>query len=120
MLGTIGPPEDGRIAVVRVRAGRGAGLRRRALDDAFAGRGEPAAPGEPAEWDELHVKVGDAGGLAQELAGYGPDVVVLEPPDVREDVIRRLRAALAQQSGVQQPGTEQGDPTVLDPGVSLR
>jgi predicted DNA-binding transcriptional regulator YafY len=49
-------------------------------------------------WDELRVRVGDAGGFAQELAGYGPDVVVLDPPDVREDVIRRLQAALAVQS----------------------
>lgn len=112
MLGTLGPPEDSRIAVVRVRAGRGAGLRRRALDPtAFI---DPVLASEAAEtgefrkaedvagtdgWDELHVKVGDAGGLAQELAGYGPDVVVLEPPDVREDVIRRLRAALLHQSG---------------------
>jgi predicted DNA-binding transcriptional regulator YafY len=117
MLGRIGPPEDQRIAVVRVRAGRGAGLRRRALeagepskiageaaevgepdDSSVTGElGDPSATGEP-EWDELRVRVGDAGGLAQEVAGYGPDVVVLEPADVRADVIRRLKAALARQT----------------------
>jgi proteasome accessory factor B len=97
MLGTVGPPEDSRIAVVRVRVGRGVGLRRRALDDAFAAT--VTGVDDRGEWDELHLKVGDAGGLAQELAGYGPDVVILEPADVRADVIRRLRAALALQSG---------------------
>ncbi|HST84850.1 MAG TPA: WYL domain-containing protein [Kineosporiaceae bacterium] len=93
VLGRMGPPEDERIAVVRVRSGRGAGLRRRALPELEGADARPAG-----EWEELRVKVGDAGGLAQELAGYGPDVVVLEPPDVRADVIRRLQAALAVQS----------------------
>ena len=110
MLGTVGPPEDSRIAVIRVRVGRGVGLRRRALDDAFAAT--VAAVDDSGEWDELHIKVGDAGGLAQELAGYGPDVVILEPADVRADVIRRLRAALARQSGT-------SDRTALDPGVPV-
>jgi proteasome accessory factor B len=104
MLGTVAPAEDDRIAVIRVRTGRGAGLRRRVL----AGDVN-TAPGPAGEWDELQVKVGDAGALAQELAGYGPDVVVLEPSDVREDVIRRLRAALALQSG----STEQSGSTDL-------
>jgi predicted DNA-binding transcriptional regulator YafY len=49
-------------------------------------------------WDEVRLPVGDPSSLAQELAGYGPDVVALEPPDVREDVIRKLRAALEAQS----------------------
>jgi proteasome accessory factor B len=124
MLATIGPPEDNRIAVVRVRAGRGAGLRRRALDPAIGDLaiGDLAvgdAPGDAGtvedaeQWDEVQVKVGDAGGLAQELAGYGPDVVVLSPPDVREDVIRRLRAALLFQSG------EPVDAGAVDPGVPV-
>jgi proteasome accessory factor B len=94
MVGTVAPPEDDRIAVIRVRTGRGAGLRRRILD------GEKPVPDETGEWDELRVRVGDPGGLAQELAGYGPDVVALEPLDVREDVIRRLQGALALQSGL--------------------
>jgi len=108
MLARLGPPEDTRTAVVRVRPGRGAGLRRRALDDAEDralaeeqgdGPGDPGTSEAPGEWDEIQVKIGDAGGLAQELAGYGADVVVLEPADVRADVIRRLQAALAAQLG---------------------
>jgi predicted DNA-binding transcriptional regulator YafY len=36
--------------------------------------------------------------LAQSLAGHGPDVVALEPADLRGEVIRRLKGALAAQS----------------------
>jgi predicted DNA-binding transcriptional regulator YafY len=103
MLVNLGPQADERIALLRVRPGRGAGLRRRALAELKT---------TTADWDELRLRVGDAGGLAQELAGYGPDVVVLEPQDVREEVIRRLRAALA----VQAPEvdlTRPVDPVVL-------
>ncbi len=133
MIGTVGPPQDDRIAVVRVRAGRGAGLRRRAaLPDGTTGTDGSNGPGglgalsvDPG-WDELRLTVGDAGGLAQELAGYGPDVVVLEPADVREDVIRRLRQALQAQSGVPRidltdagidPGADPGRDPGSDPGA---
>ncbi len=99
VLARVGPPEDDRIAVVRVRTGRGAGLRRRALSVVPAASVGASGTDHAGEWDEIKVKVGDAGGLAQELAGYGPDVVALEPADVRADVIGRLQAALALQSG---------------------
>jgi proteasome accessory factor B len=93
-VGPMTTSSDERVARIRVRTGGGAGLRWRALLSS-----EPlASPGEPGDgWDELQVRVGDAGGFAQELAGYGPDVVVLEPADVRDDVIRRLRGALEAQ-----------------------
>jgi proteasome accessory factor B len=97
MVGRMAPPGDERVARIRVRAGHGVGLRRRALPEdgplPEAGPGREAGAG----WDEIRVRVGDAGGLAQELAGYGGDVVALEPADVRSDVIRRLQAALAAQ-----------------------
>jgi len=96
MLGNVSPPSDDREALIRVRVGRGAGLRRRALPDTSR---ETVAIDHPG-WDELRLRVGDADGLAQELAGYGPEVVVIEPADVREEVIRRLLAALAAQSPV--------------------
>jgi proteasome accessory factor B len=108
MLGTVSAPSDDRIGLIRVRAGRGAGLRRRALTVDGAQLQVPSIPESakdpegPAGWDELRLRVGDAGGLAQELAGYGPDVVVVEPEDVRAEVIRRLEAALATQSPVSQ------------------
>ncbi|MFI7589107.1 helix-turn-helix transcriptional regulator [Spongisporangium articulatum] len=82
--------QDERTATVRVRVGHGAGLRRRAL-----GVRSAVADG----WDEVDVRVGDVGSLADELAGYGPDVVALAPADVRDGVVRRLRAALDVQAG---------------------
>jgi predicted DNA-binding transcriptional regulator YafY len=139
ILGDVAPPGDDRVAVLRVRTGRGAGLRRRELPVPGPLGVQPAPsdvqpapsgvqpsgvqPGPsgvqpspsavqgldldlaalaavPEGWDELRLRVGDAGGLAQELAGYGADVVVLEPADVRDEVIRRLQAALAAQSPV--------------------
>jgi proteasome accessory factor B len=48
----------------------------------------------PEGWDVIRVRVREVGALAQELTGYGADVLVLEPPDLRESVIRRLRGAL--------------------------
>jgi proteasome accessory factor B len=78
---------DERRARLRVRPGRGVTLRRRALQVAEAG--------EPAGWDDVTVQVGDPTALAEELAGYGPDVVVVAPEDLRQAVIRRLQAALA-------------------------
>jgi proteasome accessory factor B len=79
-------PRDERTAVLRVRAGRAVLLRHRALD------GEPASkPG----WDLLTVAVGDVTDLASEIAGYGSDVVVLEPADLRMAVVRVLTAVIA-------------------------
>ena len=76
---------DDRTAVLRVRAGRAVLLRRRATAV------EPAAE---EGWDVVRVPVADAAALAQEVAGLGPDVVVLDPPDVRADVVRTLQQAL--------------------------
>ncbi len=45
-------------------------------------------------WDLLAVRVGDVRERAEELAGYGPDVVVLEPPDLRSAVARLLRSVV--------------------------
>ena len=72
-------------AVLRAREGTGLALRRR------AGSTRPGPPG----WDELTVPYGDADVLAEEVTGFGPDVQVLEPPDVREGVVRRLSAIVA-------------------------
>jgi proteasome accessory factor B len=81
-------PSDGREALVRVRPGRAVLLRQRAVSTEPA---EPAGEG----WDAVRVVVGEVRELAHELAGYGPDVVVAEPADLREEVVRVLRGALA-------------------------
>jgi predicted DNA-binding transcriptional regulator YafY len=56
-------------------------LRRRALSV------EPDSDG----WEVVTVPLGDPVGLAEEVVSFGPAVEVLEPPEVREAVIRRLR-----------------------------
>lgn len=80
------PDAPDRQAKVRIRAGRALALRHR------AGSADPdVAPG----WDRLTVPFGRPEALADELLSYGADVVVEEPSDVRDDVVRRLRAVLA-------------------------
>lgn len=63
---------------------------------ALRARGEaaPATQG-PAGRDVYRLETGDVDRFAEELAGYGDAVVVLDPPDLRAAVLRRLRAAAA-------------------------
>jgi proteasome accessory factor B len=75
-----------RTAVIRVRHGAGYGLRRWA-------RQVPGAPGE-AGWDRLEFPFSEVDWMAGHLASFGPDVVVLDPPDLREAVIGSLKAVL--------------------------
>jgi proteasome accessory factor B len=72
-------------AVLRVRDGAGFGLRRNALSV------EPDEPG----WDRVTSSFADVPWYADYVARYGPDVVVLDPPDLREAVIARLKGVLA-------------------------
>jgi proteasome accessory factor B len=67
-------------ATVRTRPGHGAGLKRWAL------RIEPTAEGEV-----LTLGYRDTDVLARRLVGYGADVVVLDPPEVRDAVVELLR-----------------------------
>jgi proteasome accessory factor B len=84
---TIAPDvRDERVAELRVRAGHAVLLRQRAL---------AATPSDEPGWDALRVTVRDVPDLAHEIAGYGPDVVALEPADLRAAVVRVLTAALS-------------------------
>ncbi|WP_101257208.1 helix-turn-helix transcriptional regulator [Streptomyces barkulensis] len=67
-------------ARIRLRQGAGYPLRARALQTREAGDG----------WDELEIPYGH--GLDAWLVEFGPDVVVLEPAELRTDVVDRLRA----------------------------
>ncbi|MGW1838676.1 helix-turn-helix transcriptional regulator [Streptomyces sp. BBFR2] len=67
-------------ARIRLRAGHGYPLRARALTVRELGDG----------WDELEIPNGR--GLDAWLVEFGPGVVVLEPAELRADVIDRLRA----------------------------
>ncbi|MBO3752334.1 WYL domain-containing protein [Streptosporangiaceae bacterium NEAU-GS5] len=73
-----------RTASIRIRHGACQGLRQLAV-----------AVTEGAGWDVAEVRFHDAERLAGWIATLGADAVVLEPPDAREAVIRRLKGALA-------------------------
>ncbi|HLX50246.1 MAG TPA: WYL domain-containing protein [Streptosporangiaceae bacterium] len=74
------PPMQ-RTARLRVRTGAGYGLRRSAVEQRQDGEG----------WDELQVPFREIDWFADYLASFGPDVIALEPPDLREAVIGRLK-----------------------------
>ena len=74
-------------AVLRVRAGAGVGLRQHAVSVAAD---EAGAEG----WDLVTTRFADVSSFADYAAWFGPDVVVLDPPDLREAVIRKLKGVL--------------------------
>jgi proteasome accessory factor B len=81
---SLAPPPADRTAEVLVRQGAAHGLRRHAQPATGPGAGRVG-------WDRLRVTYGASEALADELLGYGADVVVLDPEEVRESVLRRLR-----------------------------
>lgn len=82
-------------ATLRVRQGTGVGLRRRAEDV----RPLDAHPG----WDAVTVE-GPVQELADEVLTYGADVLVEEPPALRDEVVARLRSI----AGATPAGTDGG------------
>ncbi|WP_270888025.1 helix-turn-helix transcriptional regulator [Pedococcus sp. 5OH_020] len=77
-----------RSARLLVHRGRGGTLRRRG-----------SIVEEQGQWSTLEVPFTDGDALADEVCGYGSDVVVQAPQDVRDLVVERLRGALAANSG---------------------
>jgi proteasome accessory factor B len=73
-------PPTHRTATLRVRAGAGHGLRRLALSEQPGGDG----------WDTVQVSFHDIA-YSDYLASFGADVIAVDPPDLREAVIRRLK-----------------------------
>ncbi len=84
-----GPAERTGRATVLVRPNRAAGLRRVAREVTSGPDG-----------DRLVLAYADAESLAGQLVGYGPDVQVLDPPEVREAVIQRLKEIVARHDEV--------------------
>ncbi len=74
-----GPRERRGRATVRLRPGRAAGIRRTA---------ERVTPGQDGDIAELRYS--DPDSLAGHLVRYGADVVVLDPPEVRDAVVGLL------------------------------
>jgi proteasome accessory factor B len=84
MISTLAVELDPQPAALRVRVDAGHSLRRRAhtareIDHC---------------WSLVVVDFTDAEAFADEIAGFGPDVVVESPAELRESVIRRLSGAL--------------------------
>lgn len=77
------PRPSGHLARLRVAPDRGHALRRTATSVEHHDDG-----------DVLEVPFSSGWDLAAEVASYGPDVVVLDPPELRDQVVARLRAAL--------------------------
>jgi proteasome accessory factor B len=82
----LAPRPADRSATLLVRKGAGHGLRRHA---------RPAADqaDAPPGWERLEATYGAADGFADEVLGYGADVVVEAPEDIRSWVVQRLREA---------------------------
>jgi proteasome accessory factor B len=78
-------PPPRQAAVLRVRRGACYGLRR------YASTQQPDGDG----WDRIGTAYSDTGWFAEHVASFGPDVIVLEPADLRDAVMTRLKGALA-------------------------
>jgi len=74
-----------RTCLLRVRAGAGHGLRRYA--EAIAADRSPG-------WDLVTLSYSDTAWWSEHIASFGADVVVLEPTDLRDAVIGRLKGVL--------------------------
>lgn len=72
------------VASVRVRDGSGYALRRRATAMTPSGR---------SGWTDLELTTSDLPRLGDELAAFGPDVVVASPPELVDAVVARLTGA---------------------------
>jgi proteasome accessory factor B len=82
LTASLAPASDEHRATLLVRQGAALGVRRHATGS------EPATrPG----WDRLQVPYGRTDAMADELLGYGADVVVESPGDLRDLVVGRLR-----------------------------
>jgi proteasome accessory factor B len=81
-------PAPEHTALLRVRSGGGVGLRQHAVSV------RPDETGPPG-WDLVTTRFADVGWFADLAASFGPDVVVLDPPDLRDAVIARLKGVLA-------------------------
>jgi len=94
MTRSLAPQPADRTARVLARRGSAHGLRRhaRVLADEADGAGVPEG------WERLEATYGATEAFEDEVLGYGADVVVEAPQDVRESVVRRLREAAGEVS----------------------
>ena len=92
-------------AVVSIRSGRGAGLRRYATAVRPTDRPERDPAGG---WDDVEIPVAGLWDTARRIAGVGPDARVVSPPELR-DAVRRILVGAAQRA---EPGLRPTDDQV--------
>ncbi|MEO6714915.1 MAG: YafY family protein [Mycobacteriales bacterium] len=83
MVGSLDDESMSGVALLRVIDGAAWELRRGASSE---------QPDERAGWLSCKVPYGDTERFADYVVGFGPDVQVVEPDDLKEAVVRRLRA----------------------------
>ncbi|MBU3687903.1 MAG: YafY family transcriptional regulator [Mycobacterium sp.] len=88
----IGEASSGGQATVWVADGHGTALRR-------AGRPTVRRTVNGRDGVVLELEVGAIDNLAREIAGYGADALVLDPPSLRADVVARLTAQAGTSAG---------------------
>ena len=86
----------------RARPGRAVGLRHRADVVTVA---DGSADGSDHGWDRLEVGFGRLDAMVSEVLGYGDDLVVDSPEDLRDAVVERLEAVLATTEPAPTPGS---------------
>ncbi|MGZ4493925.1 MAG: helix-turn-helix transcriptional regulator [Nocardioides sp.] len=86
LAASLAPAPAQHLATLRVRPGAAVGLRRHAVSVQEAA----AADG----WDRVCAAYAGTDGFAHDLLGYGADVVVEEPAELREAVVSALHAVL--------------------------
>ncbi|HYN71386.1 MAG TPA: WYL domain-containing protein, partial [Nakamurella sp.] len=107
---TVERPSD-RTATVRMRSGRGAGLRRTAIGSVE----DRDAPG----WDRVTIPLGGLWDTARRIAEQGPDAVAEQPADLVAAVIRLLTGTRQAVAGAAGRVPQQGGARAIDPEPRL-
>jgi proteasome accessory factor B len=128
VAGSVELPAD-RTATLLIRPGAATGLRRRSARDEVGGQAVTADELDPvgrhAGWDVVRVPFAHLWDTARTIAEQGPDVFVVEPPDLRESVIRLLLGAMssdgpalqnAAEADADQAALDEVDLAVAEPG----
>jgi proteasome accessory factor B len=82
LTASLAPAAPEQHAALLIRSGAALGLRRHAT---------AVATGAPDGWDRVEVGYGRTDAMADEVLGYGADVVVTAPQELRDLVVARLR-----------------------------
>ncbi|MCB0908930.1 MAG: WYL domain-containing protein, partial [Nocardioidaceae bacterium] len=83
----LAPPRAVAPATLLLREGAGHGLRRKAV----AVELDVPGPDDASGWDRVTVEEAD---LADEVLSFGADAYVEGPEELRDEVVRRLRAVV--------------------------